>query len=153
MPYKFIVPSTRKPSPADGTYQATVSAVTTKNQDGQPLVSRNGDVQLRLTLDLGQFECSVLLTLPSLGDDGTPVHPSGETLLRILTDVVRALGNDIETGAPFEISSATFLLKHAEVEIENVTGSNGKTYAQVKRWRPVRAAAAASAADPNVVPF
>jgi len=151
MPYKFIVPSTRKPSPGDGVYQATVSAVSTKNQEGRPLISRNGDVQLRLTLDLGQFECSVLLTLPSLGDDGSPVHPSGETLLRILTDVVRALGNDIETGAPFEISSATFLTKSAEVEIENVTGSNGKTYAQVKRWRPVRAGAAA--ADPNVVPF
>ena len=151
MPYKFIVPSTRKPSPGDGTYQATVSAVSTKNQDGQPLISRNGDVQLRLTLDLGQFECSVLLTLPSLGDDGSPVHPSGETLLRILTDVVRALGNVLETGAPFEISSATFLTKTAEVEIENVTGQNGKTYAQVKRWRPVRAAVSAS--DPNVVPF
>ena len=151
MPYKFIVPSTRKPSPADGVYQATVSAVSTKNQDGQPLISRNGDVQLRLTLDLGQFECSVLLTLPSLGDDGSPVHPSGETLLRILTDVVRALGNDLETGAPFEISSATFLTKSAEVEIENVTGANGKTYAQVKRWRPLRSEAPSN--NPNVVPF
>lgn len=153
MPYKFIVPSTRKPSPADGTYQATVSAVTTKNQDGQTLMSRNGDAQLRLTLDLGQFECSVLLTLPTLGDDGNPVHPSGETLLRILTDVVRALGNDLETGAPFEISSATFLLKTAEVEIENVTGSNGKTYAQVKRWRHVRAQAESSAPASDVIPF
>lgn len=151
MSYKFIVPETRKPLPhTAGTYTAQIVAVNPKDKDGQPLRSRNGDPQLRLTLDLGAAEMPVILTLPTLAD-GLPVYDSGTVLLRILTQVLQACGADLSSGEEHEITVKSFLNKTVEVDIESHESTNGKTYWQVKNWR--RAKAAAPVEEQDNIPF
>jgi hypothetical protein len=138
MSYKFNVPTLRYPTPSAGEYIAEIKTVSTKDRDGAKLVSRNGDPKLSLGLllvskDGNLYETSEFVTLPTLDENGDPVQETGVYLLRMLSEILRALGHDMTTGEAFEINSAAFLGRTAKVTIE-MREHNGKQYAQVKRW-------------------
>jgi len=138
MAYKFNVPTLRYPSPTAGEYIAEIKTVSTKDRDGAKLISRNGDPKLSLGLllvskDGNLYETSEFVTLPTLDENGDPVQETGIYLLRMLSEILRALGHDMTTGDAFEINSAAFIGRTAKVTIE-LREHNGKQYAQVKRW-------------------
>lgn len=138
MSYKFNIPTLRYPTPTAGEYIAEIKTVTTKDRDGAKLISRNGDPKLSLGLllvsDNGNlYETSEFVTLPTLNENGDPVQETGVYLLRMLSEILRALGHDMTTGEAFEINAAAFLGRTAKVTIE-MREHNGKHYPQVKRW-------------------
>jgi hypothetical protein len=138
MAYKFNVPTLRYPTPTAGEYIAEIKTVSTKDRDGAKLISRNGDPKLSLGLllvskDGNLYETSEFVTLPTLDENGDPVQETGVYLLRMLSEILRALGHDMTTGEAFEINSAAFIGRTAKVTIE-MREHNGKQYAQVKRW-------------------
>jgi hypothetical protein len=140
MAYKFNVPTLRYPTPTAGEYIAEIKTVSTKDRDGAKLISRNGDPKLSLGLllvskDGNLYETSEFVTLPTLDENGDPVQETGVYLLRMLSEILRALGHDMTTGEAFEINSAAFLNRTAKVTIE-MREHNGKHYPQVKRWEP-----------------
>ena len=138
MAYKFNVPTLRYPTPTPGEYIAEIKTVSTKDRDGAKLISRNGDPKLSLGLllvskDGNLYETSEFVTLPTLDENGDPVQETGVYLLRMLSEILRALGHDMTTGDAFEINSAAFIGRTAKVTIE-MREHNGKHYPQVKRW-------------------
>jgi hypothetical protein len=139
MSYKFNVPTLRYPAPVAGEYIAEIKTVSTKNRDGDKLISRNGDPKLSLGLllvnpDGNLYETTEFVTLPTLDESGNPVQETGVYLLRRLSEILRALGHDMTTGEAFEINSAAFLGRTAKVTIEMGPETGGKSYAQIKRW-------------------
>lgn len=140
MAYKFNVPTLRYLTPTAGEYIAEIKTVNTKDRDGAKLISRNGDPKLSLGLllvskDGNLYETSEFVTLPTLDENGDPVQETGVYLLRMLSEILRALGHDMTTGEAFEINSAAFIGRTAKVTIE-MREHNGKHYPQVKRWEP-----------------
>jgi hypothetical protein len=155
MAYKFNIPTLRYPQPTPGEYIAEIKTVTSKNSDGEKLVSRNGDPKLSLGLILvsesgSLYEMSEFVTLPTLDENGNSAHETGVYLLRRLAEILRSLGHDMTTGAAFEISQSAFIGRTAKVTIEE-REHNGKKYPQVKRWdlSPRNVAAA----EKDEVPF
>lgn len=151
MAYKFNVPTLRYPTPGAGEYIAEIKTLSTKDRDGVKLVSRNGDPKLSLGLllvskDGNLYETTEFVTLPTLDENGDPVQETGVYLLRMLSEILRALGHDMTTGDAFEINSAAFVGRTATVTIE-MREHNGKQYPQVKRWAPSPRAEAAKAKD------
>ena len=138
MAYKFNIPTLRYPTPTAGEYIAEIKTLGTKDKDGAKLVSRNGDPKLALGLilvskDGNLYETTEFVTLPTLDENGDPVQETGVYLLRLLSEILRALGHDMTTGEAFEINSAAFVGRTAKVTIE-MREHNGKHYPQVKRW-------------------
>jgi hypothetical protein len=156
MAYKFNVPTLRYPSPNAGEYIAEIKTVSTKNRDGEKLVSRNGDPKLSLGLllvskDGNLYETSEFVTLPTLDENGDPVQETGVYLLRRLAEILRALGHDMTTGDAFEINSAAFIGRTAKVTIE-FREHNGKQHPQVSRWE-LSPRNAATKQDSDEIPF
>lgn len=154
MSYKFNVPTLRYPTPTAGEYIAEIKTVSTKDRDGAKLVSRNGDPKLSLGLllvskDGNLYETSEFVTLPTLDDNGDPVQDTGVYLLRLLSEILRALGHDMTTGDAFEINSAAFVGRTAKVTIE-MREHHGKLYPQVKRWEPSPRTEQAKQADDEI---
>lgn len=155
MSYKFIVPTLRYPAPKAGEYIAEIKTVSTKNRDGEKLISRNGDPKLSLGLllvnpDGNLYETTEFVTLPTLDENGNPVQETGVYLLRKLSEILRALGHDMTTGDGFEINSAAFLGRTAKVTVELGPETNGKSYTQIKTWEPSPRAIAAKATDDQI---
>jgi hypothetical protein len=136
MPYVFKMPTLMKPAPPVGNFRARCIRVSTTNDEGVQLQSKNGDAQIRLTLELNTaYETSALLTLPSLDGNGDPISKSGTALLRILGQVLKAFGNEAEEHQQCEIGSKSFLGKECDVTITE-REYNGKKYLNVSRWAP-----------------
>lgn len=138
MAYKFITPTLRHPSPTAGEYIAEITAIGTKNRDGEKLVSRNGDPKISLALllvgsDGGLYEMTDYVTLPALDENGQPQSDAGVYLLRKLSEILRALGHDMQAGEGFEINSAAFVNRTAKVRIE-IREAAGKMYPEIKSW-------------------
>jgi len=155
MSYKFIVPTLRYPAPKAGEYIAEIKTVSTKNRDGEKLISRNGDPKLSLGLllintDGNLYETTEFVTLPTLDENGNPVQETGVYLLRKLSEILRALGHDMTTGDGFEINSAAFIGRTAKVIIEIGPETGGKSYPQIKRWENSPRTAAAKANDDQI---
>jgi hypothetical protein len=136
MPYVFKMPELLKPAPPEGNFRARCIKVATTNDEGVQLQSKNGDAQIRLTLELNTaYEISALLTLPGLDGNGEPVKKSGAALLRILGQVLKAFGNPVEENEQCEMGSKSFLGKECDVTVAE-REYNGKRYMNVARWAP-----------------
>lgn len=156
MPYIFKMPELLKPAPPEGNFRARCIKVSTTNDEGMQLQSKNGDAQIRLTLELNTaYEISALLTLPGLDGNGEPVNKSGVALLRILGQVLKAFGNSVEVNEQCEIGSKSFLGKECDVTVAE-REYNGKTYLNVTRWAPkgsMELETKGGSADGDNIPF
>lgn len=155
MSYKFNVPTLRYPTPAAGEYIAEIKTVSTKNRDGEKLISRNGDPKISLGLlllnqDGNLYETTEFVTLPTLDEHGNPVQETGVYLLRKLAEILRALGHDMTTGEGFEINSAAFVGRTAKITIEMGPETGGKVYPQIKRWEASPRTAMLKPADDQI---